>query len=126
MGFPVSPRAILTVLCSGDDLGVCRLGFMINQARGWLGRLSINPVSWMIAENSILLIFLGQGVCHMSPDDLQKPGISRNFTSVTDCNSRTFYPSVDDLNNFPKNFRTFKNTKLFLFAMYEHFISIYG
>ena len=78
MGFPVSPKAILTVLCSGDDLGICRFGLMINQARGWLGRLSINPVSWMVAENSISLIFLGQGCAiwlHMTYKTLGSQGI---------------------------------------------------
>ena len=55
---------------------------MINQARGWLGGLSVNPVPWMAAENSILLIFLGQGLCHMIPYDLGSQGTPPHFLTL--------------------------------------------
>lgn len=40
--------------------------------------------------------------------DLQRPRDSRNYIVFTNCNPRTFFPTVNNLNIFPKSLRLLK------------------
>lgn len=94
---------VLVMILASVGLGL----WLTRREAGWAGCLSILFPGWLLRTASYSY-FWGSGVPYDSIWP-QNPGISRNFTS-TDCNSRTFCPSVGGLNNFPKNFRTFKNT----------------